>query len=530
MVGVGTGRPASHPKSTSTQLVTGYSSATMGVWFMAGDNGTAGMLSAAAESLTQHARQFAATDAGDVGCRQFPSGNWAAWIDQGCREAVRSDQRSVSIVDGVALVGESVLQASALDARFDPRSADGQFATAVVSDREVRCATDFVGRRPLYECRVGSSTVVSDSVPSLASLVGSRTVDLESAAAFLTYGAPRTGTLCPGVVRQPGGCEVVMKPGGDRAARPRPTFENRGDRIDYESLAQRCVEQLAAIAPEFDSISLALTGGFDFAGHPCVRRSGGGAAHVHHDRTGEDTEIARLVAAQCGYDHEVHEFAGLSESWEDIVIRLVRRSDGLITLSSLGNEVASLGTDLILGGVGGEVAKGYGVTPRALVPPRRNRVVDRVLGRHVSFDSTALTRDGRIQARRAGEEVVERMLAEGWPPGDLADLWVPFVRHGLVTGPTTRRDHPAVQYQPWMNRSMIAAAMAVPRFGAPEHERAQGPVASDPARSAEGPHGAGVASLGTRGCDRRQDHPPSPQRAARTRTAASTIRRGADRE
>jgi asparagine synthase (glutamine-hydrolysing) len=227
-----------------------------------------------------------------------------------------------------------------------------------------------------------------------------------------------------------------------------------------------------SLAATYPRISCGLTGGRDSRLVAALPTRAGLDVRCHSWGLPDspDVEIARDIASRFGWRHQVSslESEDVLAAWAEASQRLVRQNDGLASVwlapSVLGQDSAPTPQQLLVFGVGGEIARSFYGGPHLFGRNRDSRWVkqylaDGLLRRHDGL----LTERSRRLAAHSIDQFVDGAASDGFDPVDVPDLFYAFDRVRRWGGTTLCSARPQSDVAaPLCSRPFITAAFSLP--------------------------------------------------------------------
>jgi hypothetical protein len=339
--------------------------------------------------------------------------------------------------------------------------------------------TDPMGFRQAYYAVTGDGWLIGDSVRALVSLLPSASIDLLGAATHVAVGWPAGDrTLVTDVRVVPpastwswsaGEVTPVRSGAGDRFALYRPEQALAGD---VRALRRDMADACARVGRQFDHLRSGLTGGRDSRVLLAVLRERGLDVEyfVEGDPASDEVSLSRHLAAVAGVPHRVVDKPPRTvvARWGDAADRLVRRTDGMVSLWQVADVVPVVtvpdGSLATYWGVGGEIGRGTKTNGRWYVMPKSIGTVTSHLTRLMLWGKAALlTPECRRVACRSIADFVDDAVAHAVALHDVPIAYQGLEQQRRASGTKSReRPPPQYLYTPFVTRPFVRASVALP--------------------------------------------------------------------
>ena len=427
-------------------------------------------------------------------CRHLGgAGVLAAWMHTPERAAaprryVARENGQVTLYDGTILDRTAAFpahDARQLGAHWErlPDVLQGQFTVARVTEdpATLELMTDSLGMHQVYYHRQGETWLISNSVAVLVRITKVSEFDPLGVSMLLNQTwvwddrTLRRGTrTIPGGQRWkwPAGAREPVKEVYFSPASLRNRRQRRMGPAGAQRLAGDLTKSCRILADHFGRLHCPITGGRDsrvlasllIRGQIPARFSTEGAP------SSVDIEIASDIARTFALPYEVEHktVKDIVEKWDSASRRLVRQGDGMINLWQISDVIQQPAgidrLDVVLSGLGGEIARGNYYKPNDIVQRRGPEDVIRLMTDKLVLNCDGLVRPEVKQASRAHlRQYMQRVFDEGFSPFDALDVFYTYQRVGRWGGSLLRRAAPISDpFLPLCTRPFVEAAFSMP--------------------------------------------------------------------
>jgi asparagine synthase (glutamine-hydrolysing) len=355
------------------------------------------------------------------------------------------------------------------------REVRGQFvlARADFTAQTLEVVTDWLGMLQVYWLSRDGWWMVSNSAGLLSQAAGVCELDPLGVGMYLTMNRPWDDrTLYKEIHVIPGGRRLLWSDDEVQISSyhsPEHLLTKRQRRLgkfDIAALARDLADPCVRISRHLP-IRCPITGGRDSRVLTAILlKNDIPARYITEGEPGSaDVEIARLIAAQYGLDHDLvtKNSSAVLEQWDECSNRIVRRCDGMVSIWQIADVMDSpVGVyETLLSGLGGEVARGYYYTPLdAMTQLSVDDVVDRLA---VSNYEGLVDADLTAEVARHTREYIGHVFDMGHRGVDAIDifyLYEPMRRWGgtNMRKAAWRSD----TFIPMMDLPFIEAAFSMP--------------------------------------------------------------------
>jgi asparagine synthase (glutamine-hydrolysing) len=403
----------------------------------------------------------------------------------GTRRYVATDDESITLYDGTVVdsLGNLAFQdAKILGRHWDelPDRLEGQFAVVRISRAEpcVELLVDFLGMRPVDHAEFEGGHLISNSADLLSRATGRSGHDGLGLSTFLTWGwAGADRTLVEGVRTVPPAQVWSLRP--DRSEPTTRTYypPRKLATIPRGPLTSERIQSFGAslrslvsnLSSTTEQLRCGLTAGRDSRLLAAILCELDPAFDFVTYAAAESIEarIALKVANTLQLSHKVDEppEGGIVSEWDTIAPALVRQNDGLVGLRQVGvmlnreETVHTLG--VLLAGHGGEIARGFYQEPFLLLSRPSAASLSRFMGdRLVDRHAGLITEQAERLTRDYLRTFVDRMLDEGFEPGEVPDAFYTYERVGRWASTVGVRPSLPIEevFEPLCTRVFVEAA------------------------------------------------------------------------
>jgi asparagine synthase (glutamine-hydrolysing) len=384
--------------------------------------------------------------------------------------------------------GFAANNAAMLAAHWDqlPDVLEGQFVVIRMASNPpcIELLTDFLGMEQVYYLRQGKMWLISNSVRLLAQICKTSALDPLGVSLCLTVGwVGSDRTLQRDIRVIPGGQHWTwrrddIEPSQEvyypvsRLAHQR---QRAPTQTDIQQLAEELVTTCRNLAQSYNELYCPLTSGRDTRLLASLLMNGGIKAlyYTGGDLDSADVRIGTQIARTFNLPHQVilRTAKDIIEEWDAAAShRLIQQNDGMVSLRYIAGAAYSPQPSslnrlrLSLGGVGGEIGRGYYFLPKIyLYGYSTQRMQDYLVKNHVNDYGGLIRRDATALAQTYIRRFVEEVVDQGFPPLDAANLFYAFERVRRWAGGLARKARPRSDvFSPLCTRPFVEAAFAMP--------------------------------------------------------------------
>ncbi|MEO6823926.1 MAG: hypothetical protein ABI167_04220 [Nitrosospira sp.] len=371
---------------------------------------------------------------------------------------------------------------------------EGQFSAvrANLETPRLEVRVDFLGMGQVYYWTSVGRWLLSNSVELIARTIQSTDLDPVGMSLALSLGSVsgdrtlhRSVRVLPaaahwhweGVNNDP--MKICDYPENRFWDRPRTFSFERSEAVQLE-------EKLDGICAELSKqrgvLECPITGGRDSRALVGLMIKGRISTRYYTDAfpgSEEDVSIGQQIAQRLNLPYQVasKDIERLSQEWSNMVERLVRQNDGMVSLWQIGDVLWTPRPEgspsIRLWGIGGEIARGHYDNPIWHYGLKTASFAKRFLSGKLLERSALITHESVAIAAKFLEQWVDQKLDEGCPIADILDVFYTFERVRRWAASNARKVRPWVDvFSPFCTRPFVEAAFGLApslRFSEPIH-------------------------------------------------------------